>query len=275
MALAALPHRSLSSCLYRGTLHHRRHAPVAHAFRYRVHLVYLDLDELDRVFAGSWIYSARRPALAWFRRRDHFGAPEQPLADAVRDHVERIAGTRPRGPIRLLTHLRYCGYCFNPVSFFYCFDRRDRALESVLAEVGNTPWGERHLYLLERETPGDSGDEAPCALRFRHRKSFHVSPFQPMDLDYVWSFSLPAKKLGVHVALEQGPTRSFDATLELERLPLTPHTLRAVFLRQPLMTVKVLAAIYWQAALLRLRGATFHPHPRTTAATGTAARRDP
>jgi DUF1365 family protein len=112
----------LKSCLYEGWVRHRRLAPVHNSFRYSLYMVYLDLGELDRVFRGRWLWSAHRFAPAWFRRKDHLGDPSRPLAEEVRSLVEQKTGKRPGGPIRLLTHLRYFGYCMNPVSFYYCFD---------------------------------------------------------------------------------------------------------------------------------------------------------
>jgi DUF1365 family protein len=130
----------MHSAIYHGWLRHRRHAPSRHAFRYRLFLMYLDLAELDTVFRGRWLWSARRMALARFDRTDHLGDPDVPLDRAVRDLVESRGGRRPAGPIRLLTHLRYFGHCFNPVSFYYCFDAGDTRVETVVAEVNNTPW---------------------------------------------------------------------------------------------------------------------------------------
>ena len=138
----------MQSCLYNGWVRHRRFAPRAHAFRYRLFMAYLDLTELDHVFRGRWFWSTRRPALAWFRRADYLGNPSVPLDQAVRDAVERDTGMRPRGPIRLLTHLRYFGHGFNPVSFYYCFDPADTRVETIVAEITNTPWAERHAYVL-------------------------------------------------------------------------------------------------------------------------------
>ena len=112
----------MNSALYFGTVRHRRRSPVVHEFSYRVFQVYLDLDELDHVFQGRLLWSTKGANVAWFRRTDHVGDPRMPLRDAVSELVERRTGRRPRGPIRLLTHLRYFGYCMNPVSFYYCFD---------------------------------------------------------------------------------------------------------------------------------------------------------
>ena len=137
----------MHSALYEGWVRHRRHRPVAHEFRFPLCMVYLDLDELPELFRDSWLWSAERPALAWFRRADHLGPPDAPLAQCVRDRVAAITGRRPAGPVRLLTHLRYAGFAMNPVSFYYCFDAGGERLEAVLAEVTNTPWRERHPIL--------------------------------------------------------------------------------------------------------------------------------
>jgi DUF1365 family protein len=242
------------SALYEGRVQHRRHAPRPHAFRYRIFQLYLDLAELDEVFRGRWLWSARRPALAWFRRADHLGEAEVPLDTAVRDLVERESGRRPRGPIRLLTHLRYFGYCMNPVSFYYCFDASDRHVETVVAEVHNTPWRERHCYVL-------AGAGASPVKRFRFPKAFHVSPFMPMTHGYEWRFTEPGGRLTVHMTSLDAGTRVFDATLVLDRQAITGWRLARVLTLYPLMTVQVIAAIYWQALRLWWKGTPYHPHP--------------
>ena len=140
----------MHSALYQGWLRHRRRAPRAHAFAYPLFMAYLDLAELDRVFAGRWLWSARRAAPARFAREDHFGDPALPLDEAVRRLVHERTGRRPAGPIRLLTHLRYFGYVFNPVSFFYCYAGDE--VQTIVAEVNNTPWGERCMYVLSRNS---------------------------------------------------------------------------------------------------------------------------
>ena len=141
---------SRHSCIYEGRVRHRRFAPVAHVFEYRLFMMYLDLAELPNVFDGHWLWSSERPNVAYFRRADHLGAPQHPLADCVRQLVKDQSGRYPDGPIRLLTHLRYGGYGFNPVSFYYCFDQADRCVETVIGEVNNTPWGEQHCYVLHQ-----------------------------------------------------------------------------------------------------------------------------
>jgi uncharacterized protein len=252
----------MHSCLYFGRVSHRRHGgaghPVSHFFEYRIFMAWLDLDELDTVFRGHWLWSTRRPALAWFRRADHFGDPSRPLEDTVRDLVEERTGRRPRGPIRLLTHLRYFGHCFNPVSFYYCFDESGGRLETIVAEVSNTPWGERHCYVLPRHQA--SRVRGPVQ-EFELDKKFHVSPFLPMDTRYQWRFTEPGTRLRVHLRNRQQGHRTFDATLQLVRREISGPALAGALLRFPFVTVKVVLSIYWQALRLKLKGATYYPHP--------------
>ena len=138
----------MKSALYEGRVRHRRFVPVEHSFEYRIFYAYLDLDELPHVLDCLPGWSARRPAIARFAREDHLGEPHTPLDEAVRDAVESQCGTRPEGPIRLLTLPRTLGVAFNPVSFFYCH-RPDGSLGHILAQVDNTPRGERHCYAVD------------------------------------------------------------------------------------------------------------------------------
>jgi len=254
----------LASCLYEGMVAHRRHAPTRHTLRYRVFMVMLDLGELDRVFARRWLWSIGRPNLASWRREDHLGDPAVPLDRAVRDLVERELGRRPEGPVRLLTHLRYFGFGFNPVSFYYCH-AADGSLDAIVGEVNNTPWNERHPYVLDARAPADAAD-GPRSHRFRFPKAFHVSPFMGMAQEYDWRFSEPGGKLAVHMENFEGGRPIFDATLALERRPLDGPSLARALALFPAMTAKVIAAIYWNALLLWWKRTPYHPHPAKLAA---------
>ena len=246
---------SVESCLYVGRVRHRRFRPVAHAFEFPLFMVYLDLAELDEVFRGRWLWSARRTALARFRREDHLGDPRVPLADAVRALVAERTGRRPEGAIRLLTHLRYAGFGFNPVSFYYCHDAAGR-LEAIVADVSNTPWNERHRYVLAADRSGARRQ------RFATSKDFHVSPFMGMDLDYGWTFHAPGERLAVRIENRERDGRVlFDAVLALRRREISGASLGFALVRFPLLTLQVIAAIYWQAFRLHRKGAPTFAHP--------------
>jgi len=245
----------VNSVIYAGAVQHRRLRPVPHAFRFRLFMMYLDLDELPTVLDGRWLWSARRAAPAWFRRRDYHGDGAVPLAESVRRTVTRHTGVRPAGPIRLLTHLRYYGYCFNPVSFYYCFDEHDTRVDTILAEITNTPWKERHAYVLPR-TPSMNG-----VMRFRFEKGFHVSPFMPMNQHYDWRFSTPGHRLAVHMENTDTDGRIFDATMSLVRREITGAALARALLAYPWMTASVAAAIHWNALQIWLKGNPYVPHP--------------
>jgi len=257
----------LHSALYTGWVSHRRREPRVHAFRYPLFMVWLDLTELPGAFRGRWLWGVERRTVAAFRRADHLGDPSRPLDQCVRDRVEAETGRRPAGPIRLLTHLRYFGYCFNPVSFYYCYDAADRQLETVVAEVNNTPWGERHCYVLDG--PAGAAGDARC---WRSDKRLHVSPFMPMDLQYDWRLSTPVaaadSPLAVHMGCSRAGELLFEATLALRRRPLTGGALAATLLRFPWMTLKVVAAIHWQALRLWLKRVPVYAHPARRVGSG-------
>lgn len=225
-----------ASGVYEGWIRHRRFTPVAHTFRYPLYLLYLDLDELPDVLDHSRLWAA----IARFDRADHLGDPARPLRTEVLDLVEAQTGSRPAGPVRVLTQLRHYGIAFNPISFYYCFDAGEQ-LAAVAAQVTNTPWAERHAYVLGE----------------RVGKEFHVSPFLGMDAEYACRFSVPGRTLQVHI--ESPP--AFDATLSLLRREIDAPRLRRLLVRYPAPPLAILARIYLQALRLKLRGVPYHPHP--------------
>lgn len=245
------------SAIYSGWVRHRRHLPHPHAFRYRLFQVYLDLEELPTLFAGHWFWSHESRNLASYRRTDYLGPTDMPLVEAVRLKLRQTTGERIDGPIRLLTHLRYFGYINNPVSFYYCFDQDGQTLRHIVAEITNTPWGERHQYVLPMAQATRHGN----AWHFAFDKGFHVSPFLPMNLRYDWRFNVPGPELRIHMNASSGEEKRFDATLVLGRRPWTGTELAKALIRFPWMTFTVLRAIYWQAFLIRCKRNPFYAHP--------------
>ncbi len=246
-----------ASAIYTGWVRHRRFRPHPHAFGYKLYLMYLDLAEIDRVFAGRMFWSCERRNLVQFRRSDYLGDPAMPLDTAVRDRAQQALGRRPLGPIRLLTHLRTFGHCFNPVSFYYCYRPDGATLDCIVAEITNTPWQERHSYVLAADAATPHGS----ALGWEFPKAFHVSPFLPMLRDYRWRLQPPTETLRIHMDVLSEGTPDFDATLVLERREISATALARVLLRYPLMTLKVVAAIHWQALLLWCRRNPVYDHP--------------
>lgn len=241
------PSLPVHSALYEGSVTHRRFGPVEHSFTSRLVLCYLDLDELPAVLALHPLWSDRPGRPAQFRRSDYLGSPAVPLADAVR----QTAGCD--GPVRMLAHLRTWGWCFNPLSLYFCFDPDGRRVERVVASVTNTPWNERHDYVLEAGPDGRVDAEVT--------KAMHVSPFFPMDQTYRFRVGVPRERLGVLVENAEEGRVVLGAGLRLRRRPLDRRAMGSLLVRNPLTTWRVSAGIYWQAARLAAKGVPVHRHP--------------
>lgn len=240
------------SAIYKGDVYHQRLSEGGHAFHVRAHFFYLDLDELRE---SASPFSRRRLGAFRFDRSDYFGPASRPLEDCVRDRIEQELGRRPAGAVRLLAQVREFGYVFNPVVFYYCFDANGE-LDAIMAEITNTPWKERHAYVIDAKARGDG---RRVCMRFPKR--FHVSPFFDMDQTYDWRFTEPGAELEIHMSnLEQGQA-VFHSGMRCERLALDRPTLRRLALKQPVQPLRVSVAIYFHAALLWLKRVPFYVHP--------------
>ena|SRR5579863_1521268 len=245
----------MESALYLGRLRHRRFAPREHAFEYPVHMAFLDIDRLPELMSGSLFSSYNRWNWTGYDERDHFGDPAKPLRKRLEEDALRQGVALPDGQIFVLTHLRYLGYVFNPVSFFYCYDREGR-LELMIGEVNNT-FGETHNYWLT-----STNEQANAsAKRYRTAKRMHVSPFQAMELEYDWIFTLPGERLVAHMNTLKDGRANFDATLQLERRPWDAKHLVRALAAYPFITLRVIAGIHWEALRLWAKGVPVHTHP--------------
>ncbi len=248
----------MDSAIYFGKVRHRRFRPVAHDFYYGVFMAFIDIDRIKELTGISRLLSYNRFNWASYHESDHFGDPGLTLRERLERDAEAHGLSFPDGQVFLLTHLRYLGYNFNPVSFFYCYDAQQR-LQLVLAEVNST-FGESHNYWLspEHELPSIN------AKRYRRAKALHVSPFMSMKLDYTFTLTAPDKRLVVHMDTIENGKPFFDATLNLERRPWSARSLHSALIVHPWMTAKVISAIHWEALRLYLKKVPVFPHPRHT-----------
>ena len=243
--------------LYWGTISHQRHTPFKRFFSYPIFMAYIDISSLVSTMKPSLLWNINKPALVSFKRKDYHGDPDLDLDSAVRKTLHEKTGKVFKGPIRLLTHLRYFGHCFNPVSFYYCFDDLDQKVEAIMAEVTNTPWKERHAYIIEEQTENNTR----TGFIASPKKQLHVSPFWGMDHDYEWFFSQPEDSLNVKMKNFKDGEKVFNVSLDLKRRAFSNAGLVKAISRFPFITLMVVYRIHWQAFMLYVKRAPFFTHP--------------
>ena len=246
----------MKSCIYKGRVNHTRTNPRLHEFSYSLFMMYVDLEELPHLFAPYSLWSAEKSNVACFKRKDHYGDHNESLDSSIRDLVLKKTGDHITGPIRLLTHFRYFGYIFNPLSLYYCFDQHDQNIEYVVAEVTNTPWKEMHCYVLPNDQLGNS------YFRANHQKEFHVSPFMDLNMEYRWKLGIPGKSLNVEIENWSDSNKIFSASIALQKQAINVSSLYKTLAHYPLMTLKVTSAIHFEALKLWSKGISYVPHPR-------------
>ena len=251
----------MKSSLYFGEVRHQRKSPKKHAFSYRVFMTHLFLDELSEVFQKRWFWSLDRLNLSSFFRKDYHKPEHHNLADAVRLTMSKQLGYEVKGPVSIITHLRTFGYCFNPVSFYYCWNEEKSKPHALMAEITNTPWHERYAKCFR----WDKKDQDKSKHSFA--KEFHVSPFMGMNINYDWRFLGPADKLKVDMILRENKEILFTANLNLAKKELNSANMAWALIRFPFLTFRITFGIYWHALLLRLKGCKFYPHPKNSIST--------
>lgn len=259
--------------VYEGSVMHARHTPKRHHFSYKLFYLLIDLDEINLLSELSPLWSVNKINLVQFRHKDYMnGTISGNLKSSVVDIILRQTQDHFKGKIFLLTNLRYWGYCFNPVSYYFCFNENG-ALQYIVDEVSNTPWKERYQYVHKINIPSNnsskpnSHNKQPPELVFEFKKAFHVSPFMPMDMRYKTIYKISNNKILIHMSLyktEQSDTRReiFFASMNLKNgQPLTPKNANLLPFRFPFQCSKIILSIYWQAFRLWIKRFPFYAHP--------------
>ena len=238
-----------ASCLYECTVMHRRLHPKPHEFVYRIFLFLLDLDEIPALTRAVPIFSAEEPNLYSLRNEDYFQFHSLGLRANLETFLQTQNIAERPARIRLLTLPRMLGYTFNPISIFFCFDEEDRPLTSVV-QVGNT-FGELKPYLVPL-------DESGNGFHIRVPKNYYVSPFSPLDVAFDFRFKNPGQNLPIAIDTYQGEQKNLVSTLTGKRTELTTSNLARLTLAFPLVTLKIIFLIHWEALRLWLKGIPFH-----------------
>ena len=245
---------ALVSGLYAGTVVHRRMRPRAHRLKYRIFMMLLDLDEIDRIAGASRLFSRNRFNLLSFHDRDYGDRSGAPIRPQIEGHLRAAGLGEASASIRLLTMPRVLGYVFNPISIYFCH-RADGSLGAILYEVSNT-FGERHSYLIPVQRRTTDGQ-----VRQHCDKALHVSPFIPMDVSYDFRVAPPGERVTIAIAEHDAAGLLLTASFAGQRKPLGDAALLRAFVTHPLLTIKVVGGIHWEALRLWIKGVPLTHRP--------------
>lgn len=253
----------MSSALYQGVVIHGRVEPKKHHFHYKLFLFWLDLENIEQTCRDIKGLAYNRRGLVQFKREDYLDQPSKPLHVRALERMNELSDKPLKGKVYFLGQLRTLGFYFSPVNFYY-LQGEDGHFTHLLAEVSNTPWDQRHHYLVtlpEKDNPHSLNDVISPT-----EKAFHVSPFNPMDMEYRWQVSQPGEKLNLSIACykkEETPKKHFVAGIQMRRLALTSRHLKQQLMAIPSTAMKTLFGIYWQALKLFIKRMPFYSAPKT------------
>ncbi|BDX07262.1 DUF1365 domain-containing protein [Planctobacterium marinum] len=245
----AVTSTNYSSALYIGETWHQRFVPKNHKFKYNIMMFWLDLDEVALLDQKLSLFSAEKFNWVQFRRGDFLTNNQQTLKQEVLQTMSEKAGTPLSGKVFLLSPLRILGMYFSPVNFYYLQNDAGE-FSHLLAEVSNTPWNERHCYLVDLKEQKDSD------------KAFHVSPYNPIDMQYRWNIKPPGNKLFLQLDCLK-TDKHFTAAIGLKRMELSNSVMRKSLFQFPHITLKTLFGIYWQALKLFAKRVPIYDHPKS------------
>ena len=240
--------------VYQGTIAHTRFSSKSHKFTYKTNMLYLDLDELQGAFLGKLFWGYNKPNLASFYRSDFYGDKRKTIKKSIQSLLLNKINLHHKGKVFLLTTIRYFGFAFNPVSFYYCFDESSN-IQAIISHITNTPWNEKHAYVH------DCRNKSSMSKKFEFDKDFHVSPFMPMNINYSWVFSPPKDFLFVSMDSYNKDKLIFNATLKMTKKAWSNFILNKILFLSLPMSIKSTLLIYFNAFILFIKRAKFYPHP--------------
>ncbi len=246
-----------------GDIRHHRYIPKKHMFRYNMYWSLLDLDKLNENADRYRFFSNETWNLLSYRKQDFIGAGKQQTKDSVLNFLSKETNKAFDGKVFILSHLRFLGFNFNSVSFYFCIDKQGE-LQYIISEITNTPWGERHAYLHSCEK---SLSRSGCCI-FNFSKNFHISPFVSMDMNYQWLFKITNSNMRIHMKVtkknkeKNDPLKVLDVTFTGKHLPLTQANISKLIFKNPFQPLKMIFGIYWQALRLWFKKVPFYSHPK-------------